>query len=112
LLFLFLKFQQCWLLVEYVLQVCVCRDRVTLLIFVQFKHLIETKILNAGVLTDPLAPSSFGAWINYAGKNHIGAISFLIADFFLFFGVFALTAVQASQVCLTSLSVQKNFSFF
>lgn len=50
------------------------------------------------VLTDPLAPSSFGAWINYAGKNHIGAISFLIADFFLFFGVFALTAVQASQI--------------
>jgi hypothetical protein len=50
------------------------------------------------VLTDPLVPSSFGAWINYAGKNHIGAISFLIADFFLFFGVFALTAVQASQI--------------
>lgn len=50
------------------------------------------------VLTDPLAPSSFGLWINYVGKNHIGAISFLIADFFLFFGVFALTVVQASQI--------------
>ncbi|OIW18604.1 hypothetical protein TanjilG_13356 [Lupinus angustifolius] len=50
------------------------------------------------VLTDPLAPSSFGAWIQYVGKNHVGAISFLIADFFLFFGVFALTVVQASQI--------------
>ncbi|GAU11941.1 hypothetical protein TSUD_195650 [Trifolium subterraneum] len=50
------------------------------------------------VLTDPLAPSSFGTWVNYVGKNHIGAISFLIADFFLFFGVFALTVVQASQI--------------
>lgn len=98
---------------ESVLQVCVCQDRVTWLIFVQVKSLIETKILNAGVLTDPLAPSSFGLWINYVGKNHIGAISFLIADFFLFFGVFALTVVQASQVCLTvSLSFHvKEISF-
>ncbi|XP_014509439.1 probable protein S-acyltransferase 23 isoform X1 [Vigna radiata var. radiata] len=50
------------------------------------------------VLTDPLAPHSFGAWIQHVGKNHTGAISFLIADFFLFFGVFALTVVQASQI--------------
>ncbi|CAL0325665.1 unnamed protein product [Lupinus luteus] len=50
------------------------------------------------VLTDPFAPSSFGAWIQYVGKNHVGALSFLIADFFLFFGVFALTIVQASQI--------------
>lgn len=59
--------------------------------------------MSAGVLTDPVAPSSFGAWIHYVGKNHVGAISFLIADFFLFFGVFALTVVQASQVCCCSL---------
>lgn len=52
----------------------------------------------AGVLTDPMAPSSFGAWMNYAGTNHIGAVSFLFADFFLFFGVAVLTIVQASQV--------------
>lgn len=50
------------------------------------------------VLTDPFAPHSFGVWIQYAGENHIGAISFLIADFFLFFSVFALTVVQASQI--------------
>ncbi|XP_057750143.1 protein S-acyltransferase 24 isoform X1 [Arachis stenosperma] len=50
------------------------------------------------VLTDPMAPSSFGAWLQYVGKEHVGAISFIIADFFLFFGVFALTFVQASQI--------------
>ncbi|KAB5514607.1 hypothetical protein DKX38_028513 [Salix brachista] len=50
------------------------------------------------VLTDPLAPSSLGAWINHAVSHHIGAISFLIMDFFLFFGVAVLTIVQASQI--------------
>ncbi|KAK2411776.1 putative protein S-acyltransferase [Trifolium repens] len=60
--------------------------------------LVTGGVCLARVLTDPLAPSSFGTWVNYVGKNHIGAISFLIADFFLFFGVFALTVVQASQI--------------
>lgn len=50
------------------------------------------------VLTDPLAPSSFGAWINHAGSYHTGAVSFLIVDIFLFFGVAVLTVVQASQI--------------
>ncbi|XP_011017904.1 PREDICTED: protein S-acyltransferase 24-like [Populus euphratica] len=50
------------------------------------------------VLTDPLAPSTLGAWINHAVSHHIGAISFLIMDFFLFFGVAVLTVVQASQI--------------
>ncbi|RYR30539.1 hypothetical protein Ahy_B01g055287 isoform B [Arachis hypogaea] len=50
------------------------------------------------VLTDPMAPSSFGTWLQYVGKEHVGAISFIIADFFLFFSVFALTFVQASQI--------------
>ncbi|KAF9662829.1 hypothetical protein SADUNF_Sadunf18G0094900 [Salix dunnii] len=50
------------------------------------------------VLTDPVAPSSLGAWINHAVSHHIGAISFLIMDFFLFFGVAVLTIVQASQI--------------
>ncbi|XP_057487103.1 protein S-acyltransferase 24-like [Actinidia eriantha] len=50
------------------------------------------------VLTDPMAPSTFGAWLNHAGSQHIGAISFLIVDFFLFSGVAALTAMQASQI--------------
>jgi palmitoyltransferase len=55
-------------------------------------------LLYVGVLTDPFAPSSLGAWVNHAGSHHIGAISFLIMDFFLFFGVAVLTVVQASQV--------------
>nr|GMC65140.1 protein S-acyltransferase 24 [Ipomoea batatas] len=50
------------------------------------------------VLTDPVAPSSFGAWLNHAGTQHIGAIIFLLADFFLFSGVTVLTVTQASQV--------------
>lgn len=53
----------------------------------------------SGVLTDPAAPSSFGAWLNHAGTHHIGALAFLFADFFLFVGVAVLTGVQASQVC-------------
>lgn len=56
------------------------------------------KFLYAGVSTDPLAPSSFGAWLSHAGTQHIGALSFFLADFSLFFGVAVLTAVQASQV--------------
>ncbi|KAL6965542.1 Protein S-acyltransferase 24 [Sarracenia purpurea var. burkii] len=50
------------------------------------------------ILSDPVAPSSFGAWVNHAGSQHTGAISFLIVDFFLFSGVAALTAMQASQI--------------
>ncbi|KAJ8434996.1 hypothetical protein Cgig2_027839 [Carnegiea gigantea] len=50
------------------------------------------------VVTDPIAPSSFGAWLNNAGNHHSGAISFLVADIFLFFGVAVLTVVQASQI--------------
>lgn len=61
---------------------------------------IKDFLLYAGILNDPLAPSSFGAWISYAGSNHVGAISFFIMDFSLFFGVTLLTVVQASQVSL------------
>ncbi|KAL1822726.1 hypothetical protein DCAR_0310566 [Daucus carota subsp. sativus] len=50
------------------------------------------------VLTDPLAPSSFGAWLNHAGNQHIGAIAFIILDSFIFPGVAILTIVQASQI--------------
>ncbi|KAI4377733.1 hypothetical protein MLD38_015313 [Melastoma candidum] len=50
------------------------------------------------VLTDPFAPSSFGAWLNHAGSQHGGALSFFLVDFFLFFGVAVLTVVQASQI--------------
>ncbi|KAK4369249.1 hypothetical protein RND71_013041 [Anisodus tanguticus] len=50
------------------------------------------------VLTDPAAPSSFGAWLSHAGNYHIGALAFLFVDFFLFIGVAVLTGVQASQI--------------
>nr|DAD27281.1 TPA_asm: hypothetical protein HUJ06_028749 [Nelumbo nucifera] len=40
----------------------------------------------------------FGAWMSYVSTQHIGAMSFLIVDFFLFFGVAVLTIVQASQI--------------
>ncbi|CAN6681307.1 unnamed protein product [Malus baccata var. baccata] len=50
------------------------------------------------ILSDPLRPSSFGAWINYVATSHVGALSFLIVDFLLFFGVAVLTVVQASQI--------------
>ncbi|XP_073004401.1 protein S-acyltransferase 24-like isoform X1 [Typha latifolia] len=47
---------------------------------------------------DPAAPKRFGAWLNYSATHHPGALSFLITDFFLFFGVVALTIVQATQI--------------
>ncbi|KAM1282864.1 hypothetical protein ACFX2J_025798 [Malus domestica] len=50
------------------------------------------------VSSDPLCPSSFGAWINFVATRHVGALSFFIMDFFLFFGVVVLTVVQASQI--------------
>ncbi|XP_054804837.1 protein S-acyltransferase 24-like isoform X2 [Prosopis cineraria] len=49
------------------------------------------------ILTVPLSPSSFGARIQYAFTHLVGATSFLVVDFFLFFGVFVLTVVQANQ---------------
>lgn len=69
---------------------------------------------NTGVVKDPMAPSSFGAWLSHAGTHHVGAISFLLADFFLFFGVAVLTVVQASQVCFCTYSphTQKCIFFF
>ncbi|KAJ6408138.1 hypothetical protein OIU84_011442 [Salix udensis] len=60
--------------------------------------LITGAVTLTRVLTDPFAPSSLGAWVNHAGSHHIGAISFLMMDFFLFFGVAVLTVVQASQI--------------
>ncbi|XP_041003457.1 LOW QUALITY PROTEIN: protein S-acyltransferase 24 [Juglans microcarpa x Juglans regia] len=60
--------------------------------------LITGAVTLTRLLTDPFAPDSFGAWINYVGTNHVGAMSFLIVEFFLFFGVAVLTLVQASQI--------------
>ncbi|XP_051152494.1 protein S-acyltransferase 24-like [Andrographis paniculata] len=50
------------------------------------------------LLTDPLAPSTFGAWLRHAGSQHFGALSFLIADFAILSSVATLTHVQASQI--------------
>ncbi|KHG04996.1 Palmitoyltransferase AKR1 [Gossypium arboreum] len=60
--------------------------------------LITSGVTIARIVKDPLAPSSFFPWMNYAVSHHVGAISFLIVNFFLFFGVAALTIIQASQI--------------
>ncbi|KAK4479509.1 hypothetical protein RD792_015025 [Penstemon davidsonii] len=60
--------------------------------------LITGSVALIRVLTDPTAPSTFGAWLSHAGNQHVGALSFLLADFFLFSGVAILTCVQASQI--------------
>ncbi|KAL2587852.1 hypothetical protein GLYMA_13G163400v4 [Glycine max] len=74
------------------------RDFFVFLVLEVSAMLVTGGVCLTRVLTDPLAPQSFGAWIQYVANNHTGAISFLIADFFLFFGVFTLTVVQASQI--------------
>ncbi|XP_022755204.1 protein S-acyltransferase 24-like [Durio zibethinus] len=60
--------------------------------------LITGGVAMTRILMDPTAPSSFFPWINHASTHHTGAVSFLIVDFFLFFGVATLTFVQASQI--------------
>ncbi|PWA56803.1 zinc finger, DHHC-type, palmitoyltransferase, Ankyrin repeat-containing domain protein [Artemisia annua] len=50
------------------------------------------------IMTDPLAPSSFGAWLHHVGNQHLGVLLFIISDFSLFIGVAALTFMQISQV--------------
>ncbi|XP_058115701.1 protein S-acyltransferase 24-like [Magnolia sinica] len=60
--------------------------------------LVTGAVTSIRILTDPSSPSSFGAWLNFAGTHHTSAISFLVMDLFLFFGVAVLTVVQASQI--------------
>ncbi|XP_058772095.1 protein S-acyltransferase 24-like [Vicia villosa] len=48
--------------------------------------------------THPLAPSSFWSWIKYVGKNHIGAVSFLVASFFIFLPIWTITVKLISQI--------------
>ncbi|KAG8070056.1 hypothetical protein GUJ93_ZPchr0006g46383 [Zizania palustris] len=50
------------------------------------------------IVEDPDSPASFGGWLNYSATNHPWVVSFVIMDFFLFFGVITLTVVQASQI--------------
>lgn len=74
------------------------RDFILFLVLECFAMMVTGGIALTRVLTDPLAPSSFGAWLNHAGNQHIGAIAFIMLDAFLFSGVAVLTIVQASQV--------------
>ncbi|XP_051150556.1 protein S-acyltransferase 24-like [Andrographis paniculata] len=60
--------------------------------------LITGAVAITRVLTDPMAPSSFGAWLSHAGNEHVGVLAFLVADLFLLSSVGALTCVQASQI--------------
>ncbi|KAF5749581.1 hypothetical protein HS088_TW04G01551 [Tripterygium wilfordii] len=60
--------------------------------------LITGTVALSRVLSDPSAPSAFGSWINHAAIHQTGALSFVMVDFFLFFGVAVLTVVQASQI--------------
>ncbi|PIN20327.1 Ankyrin repeat and DHHC-type Zn-finger domain containing protein [Handroanthus impetiginosus] len=60
--------------------------------------LITGAVALTRVLTDPLAPSTFGAWLGHAGNQHVGALAFLVVEFFLLSGVGVLTCVQASQI--------------
>ncbi|PON68530.1 Transmembrane protein [Parasponia andersonii] len=60
--------------------------------------LITGAVALSRILNDPLAPSTFVAWIQYVANYHVGVLSFIIVDFFLFFGVAVLTVVQASQI--------------
>lgn len=74
------------------------RDFILFLVLECFAMMVTGGIALKRVLTDPLAPSSFGAWLNHAGNQHIGAIAFIMLDTFLFSGVAILTIVQASQI--------------
>ncbi|WVZ77593.1 hypothetical protein U9M48_025446 [Paspalum notatum var. saurae] len=47
---------------------------------------------------DPASPASFGGWLGYTAINHSWVVSFVIIDLLLFFGVIALTVIQASQI--------------
>ncbi|AED92834.1 Ankyrin repeat family protein with DHHC zinc finger domain-containing protein [Arabidopsis thaliana] len=60
--------------------------------------LITGGVTLARVLSDPSAPSSFGAWMSHVASNHVGALSFLLVEFCLFFSVAVLTVIQASQI--------------
>ncbi|KAI4380480.1 hypothetical protein MLD38_006666 [Melastoma candidum] len=52
----------------------------------------------ARLLSDPTAPSSFGAWLRHSGSRHFGTLFFVITDSWIFLGVAGLTVVQASQI--------------
>nr|XP_043628928.1 protein S-acyltransferase 24-like [Erigeron canadensis] len=73
-------------------------DFLGFLVLEVFAMAITGTVALTRIVTDPLAPSSFGAWLRHVGNQHIGVLLFLISDFSLFIGVAALTFMQMSQV--------------
>ncbi|XP_076885446.1 protein S-acyltransferase 24-like [Bidens hawaiensis] len=73
-------------------------DFVGFLVLEVFAMALTGGVALTRIVTDPLAPSSFGAWLQHVGNQHVGVLLFLISDFSLFIGVAALTAMQISQV--------------
>ncbi|KAL1531301.1 protein S-acyltransferase [Salvia divinorum] len=73
-------------------------DFFLLLVLEVLALLISGLVALTRVLTDPLAPSTFGAWLSHAGNQHVGALTFLVADAFILSAVGFLSCVQASQI--------------
>ncbi|CAN6449913.1 unnamed protein product [Victoria cruziana] len=72
-------------------------DFLMFLILETLAMLVTGAITSIRIFTDRTFQSSIGVWITSSG-NHLGAISFLIMDIFLFLSVATLTTVQISQV--------------
>ncbi|XP_031481616.1 protein S-acyltransferase 24-like isoform X2 [Nymphaea colorata] len=72
-------------------------DFLLFLILETLAMLVTGVITSIRIFTDRTFQSSFSAWMTSAG-NHLGAISFLIMDSFLFLSVATLTTVQISQI--------------
>ncbi|KAK1418450.1 hypothetical protein QVD17_27595 [Tagetes erecta] len=73
-------------------------DFVGFLVLEVFAMSLTGAVALTRLVTDPLAPSSFGAWLQHVGNQHVGVLLFLVSDFSLFIGVAALTVMQISQV--------------
>ncbi|KAL1547975.1 Protein S-acyltransferase 24 [Salvia divinorum] len=73
-------------------------DFIFLLVLEVLALLISGSVALTRVLTDPLAPSTFGAWLSHAANQHVGLLAFLAADAFLLSAVGVLTCVQVSQI--------------
>lgn len=69
-----------------------------LFFFFTFNNNRSSIDFDVGIVKDPLAPSSFGGWLQHVGNQHLGVLLFLVSDFSLLIGVAALTCMQISQV--------------
>ncbi|CAH1449139.1 unnamed protein product [Lactuca virosa] len=73
-------------------------DFLVFLVLEVFAMLITGTVALTRIVKDPLAPSSFGGWLQHVGNQHLGVLLFLLSDFSLLIGVAALTCMQISQV--------------